>query len=353
MIDVSVRNLVKRYGDGVTAIQQVSAEFVAGKTTVIVGPSGSGKTTLLNLVAGLLRPDAGSISFGGHDVTNVPPEARNIGYVFQTYALFPHMTAEENIAFGVAKHDHESVAAMLRMFRIEHLRRRRPGALSGGEKQRVAFARALARRPAILLLDEPLSALDAELRDRLRGELRSVFASLGTTTIYVTHDRSEAMLLGDSVAIMSFGRILQHDRPERIYRQPVSAAAARFFGDVNLIEGVLDDTRTHVHTPFGRFAVAEGRATGPHVLVVVRPEMFSIAPTNPDLTLHVDRAGFLGSRWRVEGMAEGAGHLIVELPAEVAIEAGDSVPLRIHRNVLHVIDAEESTQRTVHEHVTL
>jgi ABC-type Fe3+/spermidine/putrescine transport system ATPase subunit len=353
MIDVSVRDLVKRYGEGVTAIQDVSAEFAAGKTTVIVGPSGSGKTTLLNLVAGLLRPDHGTIWFGGHDVTNVPPEARNIGYVFQTYALFPHMTAEENVAFGVARGDRESVTAILRMFRIEHLRRRRPGALSGGEKQRVAFARALARRPAILLLDEPLSALDAELRDRLRGELRSLFASLGTTTIYVTHDRSEAMLLGDTVAIMSGGRILQHDRPERIYRRPVSTAAARFFGDVNLIEGVLDDTRTHVHTPFGRFALAETCATGPHVVAVVRPEMFTVAPSHPDLTLHVERAGFLGSRWRVEGTAEGVGHLIVELRAEVAVAAGESVPLRIQRNSLHVIDAEESAHEILHEHVTL
>ncbi|HEY8713356.1 MAG TPA: ABC transporter ATP-binding protein [Thermoanaerobaculia bacterium] len=356
-MNVTVKQLSRRYDGDVVAVDGVDITFQAGKTTVIVGPSGSGKTTLLNLIAGLLRPTTGSIHFGDRDVTGLPPEDRNIGFVFQSYALFPHMTAEQNVGFGLLESQLPVsqrlaiVDSTMRRFGIEHLRRRRPAELSGGEKQRVALARALARRPAVLLLDEPLSALDAQLRERLRVELRSIFASLDVTTIHVTHDRTEAMLLGESVVVMNAGRVLQHDTPERIYRRPANVFVARFFGDANLIEGQLDGSGTHIDTPLGSFAVAEPGASTGRVVAVIRPEMFAVAPNHAHFTVRVDRADFLGSRWRVEANAERAGRLVIDLPGDTVIAAGESLPLRITRNSVHVIAAEELASATHHEQI--
>ncbi|GAC1431416.1 MAG: ABC transporter ATP-binding protein [Thermoanaerobaculia bacterium] len=354
-MNVTVKELSRRYDGDVVAVDGVDITFPAGKTTVIVGPSGSGKSTLLNLIAGLLRPTTGSIHFGERDVTGVPPEDRNIGFVFQTYALFPHMTAEENVGFGLVESrlpvaERKSIVdSTMRGFGIEHLRRRRPGELSGGEKQRVALARALARRSAALLLAAPLSTLDAQLRERLRTELKTIFASLDVTTIHVTHDRAEAMLLAGSVVVMNRGRVLQHDSPERIYRHPVNAFVARFFGEANLIEGHLDSTRSHIDTPLGSFAVAEPVPDSGRVVAVIRPEMFAVAPNHPDFTVRVDRAEFLGSRWRVEATSQRAGRVVIDLPGHVALAIGESLPMRIARNSLHVIAAEDTATGTHHE----
>jgi ABC-type Fe3+/spermidine/putrescine transport system ATPase subunit len=354
-VNVNVTQLSKRYDGEVVAVDGVDITFPSGQTTVIVGPSGSGKSTLLNLIAGLLLPTTGSIHFGDRDVTRIPPEDRNIGFVFQSYALFPHMTAEENVGFGLlesrlpASERAEIVESTMRRFGIERLRRRRPGELSGGEKQRVALARALARRPAVLLLDEPLAALDAQLRERLRSELKSIFASLNVTTIHVTHDRSEAMLLGDSVVVMNEGRVLQHDTPQRIYRQPANVFLARFFGDANLIEGHLDATGRHIDTALGSLAVAEPGVTVGPVVAVIRPEMLALAPSHPDFTVRVEHAEFLGSRWRVEGISERAGRIIIDLPGDVAIAAGESLPLRLTRDSVHVIAAEDIAIRAQRE----
>jgi putative spermidine/putrescine transport system ATP-binding protein len=346
-MNVNVRELSKRYDAGVVALDGVDIAFPSGRTTVVVGPSGSGKSTLLNLIAGLLLPTTGSIHFGDRDVTRVPPEDRNIGFVFQSYALFPHMTAEENVGFGLlesrlpASERATIVDSTMRQFGIERLSGRRPGQLSGGEKQRVALARALARRPAVLLLDEPLSALDAQLRERLRTELKSIFASLNVTTIHVTHDRVEAMLLGHSVVVMSEGRVLQHDSPERIYRQPVSAFVARFFGDANLIEGQLDGSRRHIDTPLGSFAVSEPFLSPGRTMALIRPEMLAISPERPDFVARVERADFLGSRWRIEAASNDV-RIIIDLPGEGAITPGEALPLRVTRSSLHVIAAEDA-----------
>ncbi|MEO8216757.1 MAG: ABC transporter ATP-binding protein [Acidobacteriota bacterium] len=328
-------------------MKDLDVAFPSGRTTVVVGPSGSGKSTLLNLIAGLLRPTDGNILFDGVDVTNVPPEQRNIGFVFQSYALFPHLSVEENVAFGLKRglpvsDRARATEAMLDLFRLGTLRRRRPAQLSGGERQRVALARALARSPALLLLDEPLSALDAQLRERLRLELMALFGSLETTTIYVTHDRTEAMLMGHSVVLMKEGRVLQQDPPDRLYRSPANLFVARFFGSANLIEGVLDDSGG-VALPFGRFAVNEGGPRrSPGILALVRPEMFRVDPSAPHLTIRVLTAVFLGSSWRIEGVSAGGLRLTVDLALE-RVTPNEQIPLRLDRSALHVLDPEGET----------
>jgi thiamine transport system ATP-binding protein len=346
-MDVTVTSLTKRYDRSTPAIAGIDLTFRDGAVTVIVGPSGSGKSTLLNLIAGLLRPTSGHIIFGGRDVTNVPPEHRNIGFVFQSYALFPHLDVEDNVGFGLGRRvttaeRRRIVDEMLELVGISSLRARRPAQLSGGEKQRVAIARALARRPAVLLLDEPLSALDAQLRERLRIELKSLFSSLRTTTIYVTHDRTEAMLLGESVVVMNEGRVLQQAAPELVYREPSNAFVARFFGDANLIEGTIDETGRNVQLPFRAFSIAGPLRLEGSVAALVRPEMFAVDKHAPDLTLRVESSHFIGSRWRVDGTTEHGLQLTVDLNSDRTVKAGESLPLRINRDTLHVLDVESA-----------
>jgi len=348
-MNIDLVGLSRSYPGGVVAVDDVRLRIASGRTTVVVGPSGSGKSTLLNLIAGLLRPSRGTILFGDRDVTDVPPEDRNIGFVFQSYALFPHRTTEQNVAFGLIESSlpraqrEALVEATMRACGIEHLRGRRPAQLSGGEKQRVALARALARRPALLLLDEPLSAVDAQLRERLRAELKAIVRSIDVTTIHVTHDRAEAMLLADMVVVMNGGRVVQHDTPEQIYRRPVSRFVARFFGEANLIEGHLDSTGSRFDTALGAFAASPPPdCTGP-LVAVVRPEMLSVASGRPDGVARVTSAEFLGSSWRVAASVEGqTAPLIVDLPGDHAVAAGETLPLRVSRNSLHLIAAESS-----------
>lgn len=340
-MNIQLQNVSKRFG-AIAAVDGVDLVIPSGKVTAIVGPSGSGKSSLLNLVAGLLHPSAGRVLFGDRDVTDVPPEKRDIGYVFQSYALFPHLNVQENVGFGVEERSRRApvVADLLRRFRIEHLASRRPQELSGGERQRVALARALAREPQVLLLDEPLSALDAQLRDELRRELAHFFHEFDRTSLYVTHDRQEAMLLADHVLVMRHGRVLQSGSPAELYRQPASAFVATFFGDANLIAGQVDSTRQMIDTPFGRFAISnrDAAAEGP-ALLVLRPEMFVVTDRDPDVTVTVERASFLGPRWRVEGR-RGTHTLFIDLPASVPITRGQTLDLSITQEWLHVVAAD-------------
>jgi len=336
---VALRGVTKRYGD-VVALDAIDLEFAGGAITAIVGPSGSGKTTLLNIVAGLLRPTDGRVFFGDDDVTNVPSEERELGYVFQSYALFPHLSVAENIAFGLLRFRGDKAArieTVMRAFRIERLAKRRPRELSGGEKQRVALARALARDPRLLLLDEPLAAVDAKLRETIRGELAQRFRSEHRTTLYVTHDRAEAMAVADRIAVLREGRVEQHATPEEIYRTPANRFVAAFFGDANFVAGRMSDDGTRVETPFGAFP-ARGRV-GAAVDVVLRPEAFALANGSAPLRLRVTAASFLGSRWRVEGSDERGGAFVIELPPGARVAAGDTIGLVIHGDSAHVIDS--------------
>jgi len=224
-------------------LRQINLAIAAGEYFVILGPTGSGKTVLLETIAGLHQPRRGRILFSGQDVTNAPPEKRGIGFVYQDYALFPHLSVMENVAFGLKlrgvkrKTIKESVTSISRLVGIDPLLHRRPKTLSGGESQRVALARALVVEPQLLLLDEPLSALDPEMREELQRELARLHRQLGTTTLHVTHDFEEAVALGDRIAIMNKGQIVQVGSPEEIFRKPDSEFVARFVGVKNIFKG--------------------------------------------------------------------------------------------------------------------
>src|SRR5437764_940199 len=236
--------VTRRFGD-VVAIDALSLDIFPGEFFALLGPSGCGKTTLLRLLAGFETPSEGHIRLDGEDIDAVPPHRRPVNMMFQNYALFPHLTVEGNVAFGLKQEGlprreiADRVAAMLAVVKLEGLARRRPDQLSGGQRQRVALARSLVKRPKVLLLDEPLAALDRKLREETQFELMDLQAKLGTTFVIVTHDQEEAMTVADRIAVMEHGRIAQVATPPEIYEQPNSRYVAGFVGDVNLIEGRL------------------------------------------------------------------------------------------------------------------
>lgn len=238
---LSLKNISKRYG-AAKAVAEVSLDVESGEFFGLLGPSGCGKTTTLRMIAGLEKPDTGSIAFGDSDITNQPPELRGFGMVFQNYALFPHLNVFENVAFGLrARHKPSSeigdrVTAALSLVQLPGYDKRRVDELSGGQQQRVAIARAIAIEPALLLFDEPLSNLDVALREETRSELRELVTRLKLTAVYVTHDQEEAFALCDRIAVMMQGRILQIERPRDLYEKPAQVSVARFLGRNNLIE---------------------------------------------------------------------------------------------------------------------
>ena len=245
-MELRLEHLVKDFS-GTKAVNDVSITIQDGKLTGLLGPSGCGKSTTLYLISGLESPTSGRIFFGNRDVTALPPEKRGIGLVFQNYALYPHLTVEQNIAFPLVNHKEgkeeirRRTLEMARLVQIEDLLKRKPGQLSGGQQQRVAIARALVKRPDILLLDEPLSNLDARLRLEMREEIRRIQQEVGITTIFVTHDQEEAMTMAGRIAIMNRGKFVQIGEPEEIYEHPTTRYSAEFIGSVNVFEGVLKE----------------------------------------------------------------------------------------------------------------
>ncbi len=241
---LAVAGLEKRY-DGAAAVAGVTVEVAEGELLAVVGPSGSGKSTLLRLIAGLETPDAGTVVIGGRDVTGDPPARRDVAMVFQSFALFPHLDIEANIGFGLeargvpAAQRAERVRAVAERLELDDLLVRRPAQLSGGERQRVALARGLVGEPRVLLLDEPLSNLDAQLRGRARAELRRIQRATGVTMVHVTHDQAEALTLGDRVAVLEAGRLAQVGKPDALYDHPADVFVARFLGTppMNLVPG--------------------------------------------------------------------------------------------------------------------
>ena len=246
MAFLSVKNIVKRF-DTQTALNGVSIDIEKGELVSILGPSGCGKTTLLRIIAGLEREDSGVVMIDGKDCTGLPPSKRNFGIVFQSYALFPHMTVEQNIAFGL-KQDKlpkaeiaSRVNEMLGLVHMQEFAKRKPHQLSGGQRQRVALARSLAKRPKLLLLDEPMGALDKKLRDRMQLEVVDILERVGVTCVMVTHDQEEAMTMAGRIAIMNRGKFVQIGEPEEIYEHPTTRYSAEFIGSVNVFEGVLKE----------------------------------------------------------------------------------------------------------------
>ncbi|WP_407121280.1 ABC transporter ATP-binding protein [Bradyrhizobium sp. STM 3561] len=254
---VELRSVSKHYGDTV-AVANASLSARRGELVCLLGPSGCGKTTTLRMVAGFVEPTSGTVSINGVDMTRQPPYRRDTGMVFQSYALFPHMTVAENIAFGLenlkwARADREKrVSEMLKLVELPHLAQRLPSQLSGGQQQRIALARALAMRPAVLLLDEPFSNLDAQLRVRMREELREVIRGVDVTTLFVTHDQEEALTMSDRIVVMNAGQIEQVGTPGEIYEAPSTSFVAKFIGWCSLLNGIVD--ADGVFTSGGGFA---------------------------------------------------------------------------------------------------
>jgi iron(III) transport system ATP-binding protein len=273
-VAVAVRGVRKRFTAGVDVLRGVDLDVAAGSVVALLGPSGCGKTTLLRTIAGLERPDAGEVRIAGTTVsspsTHVAPEKRRVGMVFQDWALFPHLTVAENVGYGLRRAERHGprVDEALALVGLSGLGQRAPGTLSGGQQQRVALARAIAPRPAVLLLDEPFSNLDTSLRVQVRTELHQLLAELGITSVFVTHDQEEAFVLGDEVAVMEDGRIVQQSSPAGLYDRPATPWVATFVGDANLVaaraSGDVADT------PVGRIILRDP-ASGP-VQVLLRPE---------------------------------------------------------------------------------
>ncbi|MDY7579395.1 ABC transporter ATP-binding protein [Herbaspirillum sp. RTI4] len=333
-LSIHLQSCAKTFADGTRVLEPLDLHVHAGETLVLLGPSGCGKTTTLRLIAGLEQPDAGGkVLFDGIDVTSQSIEARNVGMVFQSYALFPNMTVAENIGYGLrirklpAAEQRSRVEEMLAMMRIEALADRHIDQLSGGQRQRVALARALAVRPRALLLDEPLTALDAQLRDALRVEINLLLRRLNITTVYVTHDQDEAMALGDRIIVMSHGRVAQSGTPREIYHAPASAFVANFIGTMNRVQGHM--------TPEG-FACAGGllRWNGPASSaneLLFRPEDVRIVEANEhaDLDGSVAAAFFLGDRTRLFIDVGEAQPLVVESLARCTLQVGQPVRLQV------------------------
>jgi len=335
MVDLAVDGVSKRYGDA-TALADVDLRVADGEFFTLVGPSGCGKTTTLRLVAGFESPTTGAVRFGGREMTGVPPEDRDVGIVFQSYALFPHMSVAENVAYGLRFRDppagqpvDERVAELLDLVDLPDTGDRDPDELSGGQQQRVALARALAPGPDLLLLDEPMSALDARLRERLRQQVKRIQSDLDITTLYVTHDQEEALAVSDRVAVMNEGRVEQVGAPQDVYRRPETRFVAEFVGENNVFDGRVtghgDETTTvtvgdaDLRIPW--VDAAEGEA----VTFCVRPEALSVvdggtvSSRENRLAAEVEYAEFLGEAVRLHARWNGR-DLLVRLPEEPATD---------------------------------
>ncbi|MBC8790718.1 MAG: Fe3+/spermidine/putrescine ABC transporter ATP-binding protein [Tagaea sp. CACIAM 22H2] len=277
---LEVQNLVRRFGNAL-ALDGASLDANSGEIVALLGPSGCGKTTTLRIVAGFESSDSGHVMLGGEEIGRLPPHKRDIGLVFQDYALFPHMTVADNVAYGlkrrgVAKAERaQTVARVLETVRLSGLEARRPAQLSGGQQQRVALARALAIRPRLLLLDEPLSNLDAKLRGVLQTELREILTRVGTTTLIVTHDQEEAMALADRIAVMRNGRTLQLGTPRQVYEKPATRFVAEFLGKSLWLEGKLDGARFVTDTGFS-LRCAPAYLSAARYGLMLRPEALSL-----------------------------------------------------------------------------
>ncbi|MDX6439542.1 MAG: putative spermidine/putrescine transport system ATP-binding protein [Gaiellaceae bacterium] len=332
MAFVELDTLHRSFGD-IVALDGISIALEEGEFLSLLGPSGCGKTTALRIVAGFDRPNSGRILVAGKDMTRVPPNKRDMGMVFQAYSLFPNMSAARNVEYGlkIRGTDKEQratkVAELLELVGLAHAGDRYPHQLSGGMQQRVALARALAIEPRVLLLDEPLSALDAKVRVQLREEIRRIQSRLGITTIYVTHDQEEALSISDRVAVLSQGRIEQVGTPSEIYGSPSTPFVAEFVGTMNRLEATVADPQSG-EVDYGGVRVAvdavRGRSAGERVLVLVRPETVELGPSNGGAALsgEVISQTFLGPVTRLKVTLDQG-----EMTADVSASRAESFPV--------------------------
>jgi spermidine/putrescine transport system ATP-binding protein len=342
--EVLLVDLVKRFGD-FTAVDGINLDMPSGEFFSMLGRSGCGKTTTLRMIAGFERPSEGQILLDGVDMAQTPPHKRNVNTVFQNYALFPHLTVEENVAFGLKYKDvskqemRERVARSLELVALTGFEKRRPSQLSGGQQQRVALARALILNPAVLLLDEPLGALDAKLRKRLQIELKALQEEVGITFIYVTHDQEEALTMSDRIAVMSQGRVEQVGRPKEIYEEPATAYVADFLGVSNLMEATAaGQTPGGCAVSIGEFSFTAGQGdedTRGQAKVTIRPERVDL-----------EAQGTLGEN-RVPGMVERVVYVGSVLQVIVNLAPGQRVQAWV-QNEGGVLPFGSGTPVTVH-----
>ena len=344
---VALEGVSRSFGD-LLAVDDIDLELSAGEFFTLLGPSGCGKTTTLRMIAGFEQPSAGRIRIEGEDVAGLPPHRRPTNTVFQSYALFPHLSVEDNVAFGlkrkkVAKGEvRRRVASELDRVGLAEEAKRRPAQLSGGQQQRVALARALVNLPKVLLLDEPLGALDLKLRKGLQVELKRIQREVGITFVYVTHDQEEAMALGDRVAVLRAGRLEQVGTPETLYRAPATPFVATFVGEANFLPVTWHPGAGRLDSPLGSFpvgAAAAARFDGvSRGRLMVRPEAFRLAPEGA-LAGRVRSATFLGGRRRLTVEVAGAAEpLKVDLPPAPPVVAGDPVRLEIDLAATALLD---------------
>ncbi len=321
-------NISKSYDGKTMVLPKLDMSVRRGEFLTLLGPSGSGKTTCLMLLAGFETPTSGEIRVNGESVHNLPPRKRDMGMVFQNYALFPHMTVGQNLSFplevrGVTAAERERrVRRTLRIVRLEGYEHRRPGQLSGGQQQRVAIARALVFEPGVVLMDEPLGALDRRLREELQLEIRSIQRELGVTMVYVTHDQQEAMTLSDRIAVFNHGEIQQLAAPESLYEEPVREFVARFVGDNNLLRGTVrsvegETCKVQVGEGLVEAFMVEPLAAGAETVLAIRPERVVLSPSmeySNTATASVDDMVFQGDHWRVRVTAFDQADFFVKIP---------------------------------------
>jgi spermidine/putrescine transport system ATP-binding protein len=361
--DVEFRAVTKRFGD-LTAVNAVSFQVQQGEFLSLLGPSGCGKTTSLRMIAGFEQPDEGEILIGGVDAVGTPPYKRDVNTVFQQYALFPHMTILDNVAYGmkqqrIPKPDRYARAReALELVRLTGREKHRPSMLSGGQQQRVALARALVNRPRVLLLDEPLGALDLKLRKEMQIELTRIQQQVGITFIYVTHDQGEALSMSDRIAVMSDGVIEQLDTPAEIYDRPLTAFVADFIGEMNFLDGTITEVSAgefDLDTGTGVVVRARGEATrGQPARVGIRPARLSIAPLSAKEAINaaravVDTKMYLGDEVQVVATLDGGTQMVIreqraggDAPHD-AIRPGDPITIQWDRTA-PVLLAEQPAQ---------
>ena len=333
---IEVRNVTKHFGR-VRALHSVDIEVNEGEFFALLGPSGCGKTTLLRILAGFESPTEGEVFLDGQAMSAVPANRRPVNMVFQNYAIFPHLNVRQNIAYGLRRQKlpkaelDRVIERALVLIKLEGFGERRSDQLSGGQRQRVALARALVKQPKVLLLDEPLGALDKRLREQMQVELRALQQEVGVTFVFVTHDQEEALSMSDRIAVMSEGQVLQVDTPERLYERPVSREVADFIGTMNFVEGEVqgmdNGTVTADAGPLGRVSgVSEHRLSrGSRVLIAIRPEKIAVSRTKPEGELNVVRgrvaaASYLGDRSHLRVDVSGLG-------APISVASQNILPL--------------------------
>ncbi len=338
--DLRIEGVGKRFGE-VVALDRVSLQVAQGELLTILGPSGSGKTTLLKVVAGFETPDGGSVKVAGDEITRLPPAKRDIGMVFQNYALFPHLTVKGNVAFPLEMRNvgrteiDRRVAEAIAMVELAGYEQRLPRQLSGGQQQRVALARAIVFNPRLLLLDEPFGALDRKLRETMQLEVRRLQRKLGLTTIFITHDQEEALVLSDRIAVMNKGTIQQVATTTEIYERPANDFVADFVGESNIFHGTVSAPGVVILENGRTLKVASAATTGQRVGVLMRPERFSATGANA-FSGHVIEAVYLGTAFKLRLGCDGMELLVRQAARGPLPQAGAMVDVAIDPDAIHV-----------------